>query len=161
MVGFSQDVAVELETRGRAAPWHKVPIDSRIEDAGPKTLLYLHAMALLDYFQETSGVAGAIATKLLALKHRALYAIVDDRARHLYTPVIDNSVAHPYFAAIRADVLADIAAVDQLRRSLLARGTKQGNRLAQLPALRLRDIVAGNGGNSPANHQRAAVRGDP
>lgn len=144
MVGFSQPVAVKLIQDGATAPWHHVPIDARIQDAPPGSPLYVAAMELLDHFQAIRGVKGAIATKLLATKRPALYPVIDDRVREVYAaaPAQFPAATHPFFPAVRRDVLGDGAGpLNGLRAALLANGQPHALRLAQVPGIRLRDIV--------------------
>jgi hypothetical protein len=145
MVGMAQSEAAALIAGSPGAPWHKVPIDARLEEAAPGTPLFAAAMELYDYFQAIAGIGPAKATKLLAMKRPALFAVIDSRVVELYVVAAAQQVgvSHQTTAAVREDVSspATRAALDALRAALLTNGTPKALRLAQLTGLRLRDIV--------------------
>ena len=145
MVGMNASEAAELIRLGPNAPWHRVPIDARFEDAAPGSSLFDAAMALLDHFQSISGVKAAKATKLLSMKRPNLFPVIDDRVVTLYeVAAADHTeVSHPTTVAIRNDVCdpATAHAMTTLRVALLCQGGTHANRLAQLTGLRLRDVV--------------------
>jgi hypothetical protein len=145
MVGLGQSAAAELIRLGPTAPWAKAPIDARLEDAAPGTQLYLAAGRLLDHFRLVDGVGPAVATKLLAMKRPTLFPIIDSRVDKLYKLASRNQQPAPYpvTAAIRADLVnpADVLALQRLRSSLRNMRSRNARRLAQLPGIRLRDII--------------------
>jgi hypothetical protein len=145
MVGMAQSEAAALIAAGSGAPWHKVPIDARLKEAAPRTPLFVAAVELYDYFQAVSGIGPAKATKLLAMKRPALFAVVDSRVVELYTVAAAQQVgvSHQTTAAVRDDVCkpATPVGLDTLRAALLAAGTPKALRLTQLTGLRLRDVV--------------------
>ena len=102
-------------------------------------------MELYDYFQAIHKIRPAIATKLLAMKRPALFAVIDSRVVQLYkvAAVQEVGVSHQTTAAVRADVCnpATGTALDTLRAASVANGTAKALRLAQLTGIRLRDVV--------------------
>jgi hypothetical protein len=100
---------------------------------------------LLDHFRLISNVGPAIATKLLAMKRPALFAVIDSRIEKLYklTARQQRPAPYPVTAAIREDLVNpdDVLALKSLRLSLRQMKPSKAHRLAQLPTIRLRDIV--------------------
>jgi hypothetical protein len=145
MVGMRQSTAADLIRLGSTAPWSLVPIDARLEEAAPGTQLYADAGSLLDHFRLISNVGPAIATKLLAMKRPALFPVIDSRIEKLYKLAARQQRPAPYpvTAAIREDLVNpdDVLALQSLRLSLRQMKLSKAHRLAQLPAIRLRDIV--------------------
>src|SRR6202044_642319 len=76
MVGVSMRGGAKLIGLGPSAPWAEVPIDARLEEAGPGTSLLSAAVALRAHFENSKGIKSAISTKLLAMKRPALYPAI-------------------------------------------------------------------------------------
>jgi hypothetical protein len=146
MVGVSMKVAATLIELGETAPWAAVPIDARLEDAGPKTELLAAAEALRSHFEHVKHIKSAISTKLLAMKRPALFPVIDVLVwNHLYGLAPSRpGVTYQVMAAIREDVRrpATRRALANLREALLGEGSPKALRLAQLTNLRLRDVAA-------------------
>jgi Family of unknown function (DUF6308) len=145
MVGMTAIEAAAIIRHGPSAPWHCVPIDARLEDASPGSPLHAAATALRVHFEAISGMKGAKATKLLAMKRPALFPVIDERVVTVYRIAAAEQVGVPYptTACIRDDMLDSdtVQALDTLRAALIVNGAPKALRLAQLAALRMRDIV--------------------
>lgn len=149
MVGLTMAEARHLIDIAPTAPWHRVPIDARLEDAPPNSQLYFGACQLYEHFK-APGISDAKISKLLHLKRRSLVPILDSVVKNLYKDAAcERAAANPelglqrlYWEAIRADVsrAEDIEAAVELRDGLRAMG-KREQLLATLTTLRLRDMI--------------------
>jgi len=146
MVGIKQSAAAEMIRVSDSAPWSKVPVDGRLEDAAPGTPLYANACELLDYFRDIKDVGPAIATKMLAMKRPILFPVIDSRIEKLYNLASRQQLgaSHPVLASLHDDTLRPdgIEALHSLRKRLVEIRERKAQKLAQLPGIRLRDIIA-------------------
>jgi hypothetical protein len=159
---LSQAVAIRLLNAGASFPWHKVPVDARLEDADPEGKLYADAIELFNAVDALENVGSAIASKILHIKRPHFFPILDSQLKLLYKEEAARAYqqsatwksrqpewGHLYWAAVRAD-LRDTGNVDALailRQQLLsattgADVTEHRRRLANLSNLRLMDILA-------------------
>ena len=95
MVGLTMAEARHLIDIAPTAPWHRVPIDARLEDAPPNSQLYFGACQLYEHFK-APGISDAKISKLLHLKRRSLVPILDSVVKNLYKDAAcERAAANP------------------------------------------------------------------
>jgi hypothetical protein len=136
------------------APWSCVQADASLAHADPAEVggLYDDMSGLYSHFRQSAprGLAGAKISKVLHLKRPHLYPILDSHLLRVYSTVArQQGKQHPvrghrrlYWAAVRADLLANADELQHLRGRLREQTDEQARRLDALSDLRLLDILA-------------------
>lgn len=142
--------------RGRKAPWHQVPVGTRLADADPAIEDGLYDEVLewyrRFYRNRQRGLSSAKIHKVLHLKRPALVPMLDGRLEAIYreqSREISRSVrdvrrgrhGRLYWAAIREDLLRAGGAWNAIRDELTDRGEPEAL-ATQLTDVRLHDILA-------------------
>ena len=131
--------------------WKAVPQDARLVEADPAVQggLYDNMTALYKSLTDLRGVKSAKASKVLMLKRRHLYPMLDSRVLALYRKAAtDAARKYPergyqrmYWAAIREDVIRNQESLTEIRLALTSMKGRSA-RLAELSDVRLLDILA-------------------
>ncbi|WBB47432.1 DUF6308 family protein [Verrucosispora sp. WMMA2044] len=137
--------------------WSVVAPDARLADADPAEvgLLYDRALALFKHFhdQRPSGLATGKISKVLHLKRRGLFPILDSQLADRYRrKAADCARRHradrpglrlAYWIAIRGDLVdpTNVAGLWRLREDLASHQDELVRRAAHLTDLRLLDIL--------------------
>ena len=111
--------------------------------------LYDDMEALDNLLTDLPGIRAAKASKVLMLKRRHLYPMLDSRVLSLYRDAAtDESTKYPerhdkrnYWAAIRQDVMRNQDSLTKVRAALMSSGDGPA-RLNRLSDVRLLDILA-------------------
>ena len=128
--------------------WKAIPEDARLVDADPAVQggLYDNMAALYKSLTDLRGVKSAKASKVLMLKRRHLYPMLDSKVLALYRhAATDAAKKYPersmYWAAIREDVILNQESLTEIRLALTSMEERSA-RLAKLSDVRLLDILA-------------------
>jgi hypothetical protein len=152
--------AEELERSAVGAPWGGVSVAAALTDADPEVPdgLFAAGAALYWHFlwpERPRGIRVAKVHKVLHLKRRAFYPILDSHLRGLYKPCAVKWIeplAHlgrlslddspPFWAAIRHDLVKNQAELASYKPVLAADEDEHVRWLAELTDLRRQDILS-------------------
>ena len=153
---ISRKECVRLVNRAAEAPWAFVAVDADLADADPSRRggLFDQAAALYWHFTtpHEAGLGPAKIHKVLHVKRPSVYPVLDRLIRRLYRaqarawvgqlPDVRPGESVTFWAAIRADLIdPDNNSAMSLHRETL-RSAPRIAPMADLPALRLLDILA-------------------
>jgi len=153
---ISRKECVRLVNRAAEAPWALVAVDADLADADPSRRggLFDQAAALYWHFTtpHEAGLGPAKIHKVLHVKRPSVYPVLDRLIRRLYRaqarawvsqlPDVRPGDSVTFWAAIRADLIhPDNNSAMSLHRGTL-RSAPRIAPMADLPALRLLDILA-------------------
>lgn len=131
--------------------WKAIQQDARLVDADPAVQggLYDNMAALYKSLTDLPGIKSAKASKVLMLKRRHLYPMLDSRVVALYRQAAtDAAKKYPerperrmYWAAIRQDVILNREGLTEIRLALTSMEERSA-RLVKLSDVRLLDILS-------------------
>lgn len=125
--------------------WRAIPVDADLVDADPQVRGGLYDLAD-ELFRglRGDGVGDSKVSKIVHLKRRSLFPILDSRVKKLYdepakaaAKALGSPHSHRYWATIREDVIRNREELDSIRS-----GGSMAEELSSLSDLRLLDILS-------------------